>query len=294
MKKNTTLFLIAILIIAQITSFIKISNLESQLESTKIQMDRLSSGIRNDMNAIYTNVDEMLKEKASLIESATTKLGEINVHEQTVPLTFTLIPKEVSKNTAVSLDLDGMLYAMDRSGTTFTVTLSRSIFGSALPKIIIYDNGVTKTTQSDQIGVRSIKDASFPRLYPRLMGEAGFDGQTYRRMGQLNVDTVTIDSGITFSEIHFMIKVDDKVISDEMISAETLANGYQVNEKIALDNGQTCTMEVIAIDSLGFEHHFIVDRWVAGSDNQIEYGYDNEQIYAADGKLLWSSEDDNM
>lgn len=49
-------------------------------------------------------------------------------------------------------------------------------------------------------------------------------------------------------------------------------------------------MTVIAIDSIGFEHHYTVDHWVAGSNCQREPWFNDEQIYSADGSLLWKSE----
>lgn len=110
-------------------------------------MNNLSNSIRSNMDAIYFNVDEMLKKKASLIESATTKIGMLNVDEFTVPVTFVLTPKEVSEHTAVSLDFDGELFPMEKNGTTFVATVSRNVFGDALPKIVIDKNGVKKTMQ---------------------------------------------------------------------------------------------------------------------------------------------------
>jgi hypothetical protein len=273
-----------------VASLVKINNLKWQIESTNAEMDNLSNDIRSNMDAIYSNVDEMLKKKASLIESADTEIGVPNPEQLTVPVTFTLTPKEVSEYTAVNLDFNGDLHPMEKKGTTFVATVSCNIFGNALPKIVIDEKGVKKTMQDDQIGIRSIKEAIFPTMFPRLLGEARFDGKTYIRKGNLHGDTKEIASGIEFTEIRFVIKVDDKVISDEIITYETLFRGYEVDEKIPLSNGQICTMMVIATDNIGFEHHYIVDHWVAGSDRQREPWFNDEQIYSADGKLLWKTE----
>lgn len=227
MKKNIMHILIAILIISQGISILKINNLQRQIESTNIQMNDLSNRIRSDMDAIYSNIDEMLKQKVSLIESAATEIGVINVDEFTVPVTFTLTPKEVSEHTAVSLDFDGELFLMEKNGTTFAATVSRNIFGDALPKVVIDENGVKKTMQDDQIGIWSIKESVFPIMTPRLVGEARFDGKIYRRKGNLSADIKEVPSGIEFKGIRFVIKVDDKMISDEAIPNETLSVGTE-------------------------------------------------------------------
>ncbi len=161
MKKNTIHILIAILIISNVILFVKNGNLQRQIENTNAEMNQLSGSIKNDMDTIYSNVDEMLKQKASLIESATTEMGEINVDDVTVPLIFTLTPKEVSESTVVSLDFDGELFPMEKNGTTFLATVNRDIFGDALPKIVIQEEGVKKITQDDRIGIRSIKESVF-------------------------------------------------------------------------------------------------------------------------------------
>jgi hypothetical protein len=106
-------------------------------------MNYLSNSITSNIDTIYSNVDEMLKQKASLIESATTEIGILNVDELTVPVTFTLIPKEVSEHPAVSLDFNGELFPMEKNGTTFFATVSCNVFGNALPNTklrIIYGN----------------------------------------------------------------------------------------------------------------------------------------------------------
>lgn len=95
MKKNILHILIAILIISQVASILKINTLQREIDSTKAEINNLSTRIINDVGAIYSNVDEMLKQEASLIESAATEIGAVNVDDFTVPVTFTLTPKEV-------------------------------------------------------------------------------------------------------------------------------------------------------------------------------------------------------
>lgn len=179
---------------------------------------------------------------------------------------------------------------MEKNGTTFFATVSRSIFGNALPKIVIDENGVKKTMQDNQIGILSIKDETFPILSPMLMGEARYDSKTYRWKGNLHADVKEVPSGIEFKEIRFVIKIDDKVFSNKTISNATLSRGYEVDEKIPLDNGQTCEMTVIATDNIGLKHRYIIDHLVAGSGEQWAPPSNEEPIYSADGKLLWKSE----
>ena len=291
MDKNRSHILVIILIIFQIVLISKVNNLQRQIEGTNVGMNNLSSRIANDMNAIYSNVNEMLRQKASLIESAVAEIGKVDTDEFTVPITFTLTPKEVSENTAISLDFDGELFPMDKNDTTFVTTVSRNIFGGAMPKIVIDENGVKKITQDDQINIPSIKERVFPIMFPRLAGSAKFDGKTYRRKGNLSADIKEAPSEIEFRGIRLVIEVDNKVISDEIIPKEMFFHdGYEIDEKIPLSNGQTCIMKIIATDSIGFEHHYTGDRWDAGSNHQREPWFGDEQIYSPDGSLIWESD----
>jgi hypothetical protein len=232
----------------------------------------------------------MLKKEASLIEIASTELGALDRDSLTAPVVFSITPKEVSENTAVSLELEGERIPMNRNGTTFSATVSRDIFGSVSPLIVIDESGVKKTTQDERIVVRSMKDSLLPIMRPQFAGQTMYSGGTYKCKKTLYADVKNTESGIVFTEMRFVIKVDEKVISDEIVPTDTLPVRWQVNKSIPLSNGQTCIMTVIATDSMGLEHRYTVDYWVGGANAQRDLRFDDEQIYSADGKLLWKAE----
>ncbi len=68
MEKNRLYVLIGTLIIFQFALLLKVNRLGSETEYTKNQMNNLNNNLRNDINAIYSNVDDMLNRKESLIE----------------------------------------------------------------------------------------------------------------------------------------------------------------------------------------------------------------------------------
>lgn len=295
MKKNVLYIVIAVLVVMQMVSLAKINNLQNQLNNVKSEIYNQGNNTKNEINAIYSNVDEMLKREVSLIEIASTELGTLDISSLTVPITYSITPKEVSENTAVSLEFDGELIPMNKNGTTFTTTVSHDIFGNASPMILIDEDGVKKTTQDDRImvwSIRGIKDSLLPTMHPRLSGEARYGDSSYKRKGTLNADFKNVGSGIVFTEMRFVIKVDDEVFSDEIIFTDTVPViwDWQVDKTIPLTDGQTCIMTIIAVDSIGLEHHYTVDHYLGGANNQREPWFDDEQIYSADGELLWETE----
>ena len=289
MKKNGLYVLIVALVISQFILLLKINRLESQTEYTKNQIINLSNDIKNDMNSIYSNVDDMLNRKESLIEISTTEIGSVNRDNLTVPIIFTLTPKEVGKNTMVNLDFNGELLPMDRMGTSFTATVDRSIFSDALPIIVIDENGVNKTMDKKQIGISDIKNEVFPNMFPRFLGQASYSGDTYSRSGNLSVDIKESNKGIKFTKIRLVIKVDDKTVSEEIIPNDVFDSGYEINKRIPLGKGEVSTMILIVTDSIGLEHHYTIDAWTGGSDRQRETLFEEEYIYSPDGRLLWES-----
>lgn len=283
--------LIIALIVSQFILALKINNLQEKIQYTNNQMISLNNSIRNDMDRIYDNVDEMLSRKSSLIETSNIEMGVINPDDLTIPITFILTPKEVSEHTIVNLDFDGQIFPMNKNDTAFSATVSRSIFSNALPKIVIDEKGIKKTMEDKEVGIWSIKDAIFPRVYPSFMGQASFNNNTYIRKGNLSAEIKEVESDIKYREIRLAIRVDDKLISERIIPNEELYSGYEIDEEISLGNGQICTMTLIAIDSIGLEHHYTVDTWVAGSDHpQRELWLEEEYIYSTDGTLLWEPE----
>ena len=168
MKKNALNILIVVLIVFQIASISKINNLQREIQNVNIGMDNLNRSVMSDINNIYSNVEQILKREASLIADANAEIGALDAGELTVPIKFTLTPKEVSEQTSVYLDFQGELFPMDKTGTNFSTTVLHDIFADTMPKIIIEEGGVKKITEDTRINVVSIKERLFPLLYPRV------------------------------------------------------------------------------------------------------------------------------
>ncbi len=290
-NNNISPLVIALLVVLQVVSLFKIGNLQKQLESANMGISNMGAYLRSEINDIYTHVEAMLGKQSSPIESASVDMEELNREELTIAVTYKVTPKEVSEHTLVSLDFDGELLPMKRNGTTFTAVRSGSVFGQAPePMIIISEGEVKKTVRDERIDFGG-KENVFPIIYPALAGEVKFDGKTYEKKGVLNVEAKESPSGIKFIKYRLVIKVDDRIVSDKILPGEQLPPGYELDEKIPLSEGESCKIFLIATDSLGLEHHYLLEQWTAGADYGIEKegcaGYSEEEIYSAKGELLW-------
>ena len=295
-KRIFRIILIAALVIAQIVSFVRISNLQTQLDITRAEMHGLHSSISAQMSSIYLNVDGMLRQQATLIEVASTEIVAINPAEAAVSIQFSLIPKEVSEDTAVSLDFDGESIQMARNGTHFSATVSRGIFSGAMPMIVIEDGGTTITTQDSRVGIWHVRDAVLPSLFPR------FAGSTNYANGRLTFDGIILigagapvgmagrpsSTDVSFTEIRLVVMVDEAVVSEAVLPIESPLAEWPFRESIQLGDGQVCTLMLVATNSLGFRHHYKVAEIAGGSAGRFsEFPLGGEKIYSADGALLW-------
>ena len=290
MKKNHLYLLIGFLVLSQIFLVIKQYELERDLDNITDSIYNQTNQMSQNIGNIYSYIEDLLDKENNIIASSKVDIGTPNKEDLTVPIIFSLTPKEVSKDTLVSLDFDGQIFPMDRNGINFTTTVDRDIFSPALPTILIDDNGTVRTMQDDNIGIDSIKDWLLPSLHVQLHGSQKNLKDVYSYEGSLNIEPIPFDEEISFSEISLVTKVDEKIISEDLIREEAFYGNFRVNKEIPLKKNQVSTMTLVAIDELGLEHHFPLDHWVGGSNMQREPEFDREYIYSADGKLLWKSE----
>lgn len=71
------------------------------------------------INSIYQNVDAKLMEQNSIIKTAAFDIGNVDANSLEVPVTFSVIPKEVSAATKVFLDFNGDIISLEKEGNTF-------------------------------------------------------------------------------------------------------------------------------------------------------------------------------
>ena len=297
MKKNIAYGVIILLVLLQSISFFQIESLRRQTNNSQNSINNLNNRIQNDMNIIYANVGEMLRREAAIIENASVELESSTVDGQAIPLTYTLTPKVVSADTTVSLGFDGELFPMERDGTTFTVTVFRDIFGDSMPEIVIVDDGITKTTHDSRLEIWSLKELLLPGiLYTMLDGRSYHANGNYIREGKLRAyfEKPVWELGAEFVETRFIVEVDDEIISTKPFPIEALSDGFEIKESIPLREGQSCKMTLVATDSLGFEHHYLIDHTYSGyvPTAELPMWPFEEYIYSADGELLWSLEEE--
>ena len=301
MKKNGLLVLVVILVIAQVISYSRISDLQQQIQNVSHEQQRLNERLMSEMSQIYATVEKKMNEQASAIEYAKVTIGAPDNQKLTVPVTYTVTPKEVSDKTSLSLSFNGETLPMDRSGTSFSLTTTAGFFEQErTPDIIISEGNITRTEKNESLYLYSVKHHIFPEAFAHIMGGSEGNSKRYKRYGTITFDKKDMavapikeekaaSEAIRFTKATFVVAVDDVIISEKSIAIDKV-DGYEVKEEIPLMEGQTCTMTLIIQDNLGLFHHYPLDVYVQGAKAQREPFFENEKIYTKDGKLLWSQD----
>ena len=99
--------IILVMAIMLIICFMRINSLSSEIDY--LRDDYLSEDdiLREQINSIYINVDEQLKKQASILTESSFTLGQLNTETQMVSVTIRIMPKEISDDMQIMVELDG-------------------------------------------------------------------------------------------------------------------------------------------------------------------------------------------
>jgi hypothetical protein len=298
MKKQKLYILIAALIALQLYSLVKINSLQSRIDYNNHTISSVENRLDNQISSIYQNVDEKLEAKASLIHKTSIKVGNLDVGTLTVPITFTIEPKMITETMLVSLDFNGEIVQLEKSGLKYSTTKDFEISDSVFPKIIVQDNGVKSIEEHNGLMVSSIKEQVFPLIFARFIGESSYGSNDYRAKGNLDIDYKPSQENNSFVDIKYVIKVDDKIIKETPVVLEKeggLGGNFtlDIDDKYSMNDGQILTTNVVAVDSLGFIHEYLVTHFVAGSNMQREPYFEKMNIKAPNGEIVYLFDENN-
>ncbi len=298
MKKHISYILIAVLIVLQLYSLAKISSLQSRIENTYNTIDSVENRLNSQINSIYQNVDQKLEAQASLIHNTSVKVGKLDVSTLTVPITFTIEPKTVTETMSVSLDFNGEIVRLEKSGLQYFALRNFKISDSISPKIIMEDNGIKNVEEHQELNVSSIQEHVFPSLFAHFSGQSSYRANKYHTKGKLDIDYKPSQENNPFIDIKYVIKVDDEIINETpvVLEKESGSGGtfmLDIDDKYTINNGQILTSNVVAVDSLGFTHEYLVMHFAGGSNVQREPHFKQVNIIAPNGEIVYSFDENN-
>lgn len=150
MKKYSN-YIITVLLVMNMICLLQINSLKNSMDN---YYQQIVSGINrnnNEISNIYSNINSILEKQDSLLDSYDIEFGDsLDKDSLTVPVKFTVVPKEYSEGLTVNIQLDEESFILNKKGTSFETTVDIDIFDTFQPKVVINQNGIQKTESIDE------------------------------------------------------------------------------------------------------------------------------------------------
>lgn len=291
MKKQTAYILIIALVLLQLYSITKINALQNKIENTNMTLHSIDNRLNNQISNIYNTISKKLEEEASQIHDASVTVGKLNTSTLTVPITFTVQPKTVTDTLSVSLDFNGEILPLKKSDIKFSGTKDLEISENVYPKIILEDKGVKSVEEHRGLNVSKIKETIFPNIFVHFSGTTKYSSGEYQAKGSL-MGEYQHSNNNDFTAMKYVVKIDGEIIDEKSIPLEK-DNEYSeplsidIDDQYPLEKGEILTTNIVAEDTLGFTHEYLVTHYEGDSNAQREPHFEKMNIKGPNGEPVY-------
>ena len=299
-KINLLTILVIVLGIALCFAFVKINDLELRIRNLQGYMNSSVSMLENSVNSIYTNVDQQLKEEASLLSGVDVEYGEINLEDHTIDVIVKLVPKLISEDMKISVSIDGRSTDLSKTGSAFTGTIPVDIYnmGELLLMSIDTEAG-TQTQYLSEIQVEYLWDSRIPSLdYCDLSGTGTFGEGKYTLNGELDINCSGVEQtpNVRFEKFVLVTElngneINREDISQDVLNYQTYPHGVYFRDDYTMEceavEGDELSIYLEATDSLGYLHRMLIHHWEEQNGAMAEAVDASEYIYAPDGTPIY-------
>ncbi len=302
-KANALILVIVILAIALIVSFSKINALEHEIDNVRSHYASEVSMLRQEISGIYQNVDQQLKEEASLLSSAEAEFGELNVDNHTIPVILTVVPKRITEDTALQVSLNGRTADLTKSGNAYIGTILMDLFTEDEQLLLtITTASGTQTQYIQDVYVAGRWYEYLPTLYHcDISGNATFTEGKYMLNAALDINSSPLSEtpGVRFEKFVLVTEHNGKEINREDITSDVLnypsyPDGVyfrdEYKREYAVTEGDELVIRVEATDTLGYVHSMILHYWKEQHGAVAEAINGSELIYDSNGNLLYGKQ----
>ena len=299
-KINLLTILVIVLGIALCFAFVKINDLELRIRNLQGYMNSSVSMLENSINSIYNNVDQQLKEEASLLSGLEVEYGEINLEDHTIDVTMKLVPKLISDDMKISVSIDGRSTELIKNGNAFSGTIPVDIYGVGEYLLMNIETAVGIQTQFlPEIQTEYLWESRIPSLYYCDLSGTGTHGEgKYTLTGMLDINCSAVEQtpNVTFEKFVLVTELNGKEINREDISQDVLnyqtyPHGVYFRDDYTMEceavEGDELSIYLEATDSLGYLHRMLIHHWKEQNGAMAEAVDGSEYIYAPDGTPIF-------
>lgn len=291
---------IVVLVIALCVCIFKITTLESDLKNLDKAMDWQYQQVTNQVQSIYQNVDEKLREEASLLSSVEAEYGEFDLENHTIDVTVKLVPKLISEEMKVQVSINGRTAELSRTGNSFTGTVPVDIYNIGELMLLTIDTAAgTQTQYLSDIQVEYLWGGIIPSLYYcDISGDETFEDGKYTLNGHLDINCspVTDTPDVKFEKFVLVTELNGKEvkredITEEVLNYESYPHGVywrsEYNMECEAVEGDELGIYLEATDSLGYLHRMLLHHWKVLDGATAEAVDGSEYIYDPNGVQIF-------
>ena len=291
---------VVILAIALCACIYKINALESNIKNLDNAFDRQYQQVTNQVQSIYQNVDEKLREEASLLSSVEAEYGEFDLENHTIDMTVKLVPKLISEEMKVQVSINGRNIELSRTGNTFTGTIPVDIYNIGELMLLTIDTAAgTQTQYLSEIQVEYLWAERIPSLYYcDISGNATFADGKYTLYGHIDIncspvaDTpdVKFESFVLVTELNGK-EINREDISQDVLNYQTYPHGVYWRDEYKMEcaakESDELGIYLEATDSLGYLHRMLLHHWKVLDGATAEAVDGSEYIYDPNGVQIF-------
>ena len=300
-KQNTGIKLIvAGLVIALTISFVKIGLLNERIYQLQNGMHNQHQQFMNQIESIYTNVDQQLKEEASLLSGIDAEYGEINLEDHTIDVTVKLVPKLISEDMKVSISINGRSADLIKSGSVFTSTIPVDIYNMGELMLMSIETATgTQTQYLSEIQVEYLWSERIPSLYYcDVSGQGSFTEGKYSFDGHIDINCspseqtpdVSFEKFVLVTELNGT-EINREDITEDVMNYEAYPHGVYWRDEYKMEceakEGDDVRIYLEATDSLGYLHRMLVHQWREQNGALAEAADASEYIYDSNGVQIF-------
>ena len=298
-KKSIPSIVIFLLVIVLAVCFVKIRSLEREVDLLRGDLSSDISMLRDDMNSIYNNVDEMLREQASLLSSSDAAYGEVDLENHTVGMTVKFVPKRISENMKLRVSINGRSADLTKTGNEFTGEIQVDLFSDEELLLTMETDDGTQTQYVPEIQTQYLWVGRIPSLYYCDISGDGWFGQgkyTLDASIDINCSPPEETPGIRFEKFVLVTELNGREINREDITDDVLneqayphgvyfRDGYHM--ECEAEEGDELVIRLEAMDTLGYVHKMVLYFWKEHNSAVAEAINGGELIYDASGNLIY-------
>jgi hypothetical protein len=252
------------------------------------------------VQSIYQNVDEKLREEASLLSSVEAEYGEFDLENHTIDVTVKLVPKLISEEMKVQVSINGRTAELSRTGNSFTGTVPVDIYNIGELMLLTIDTAAgTQTQYLSEVQVEYLWAERIPSLYYcDISGNATFADGKYTLNGHIDIncspvaDTpdVKFESFVLVTELNSK-EINREDISQDVLNYQTYPHGVYWRDEYKMEcaakESDELGIYLEATDSLGYLHRMLLHHWKVLDGATAEAVDGSEYIYDPNGNQIF-------